>query len=343
MSTDGAHARELDRLLRVMDVREIDFLASTDVFGDNAAASTSAPTPTNASLMPHAFYACEHTIAMSYDCVRAVHAWTRERFARAGEAEDAGVDVAACALCVNGDHLTAWNARKRNLLRLKVDNEVLKRELAFVSVVLSRFPKAPSAWAHRRWTLTRAALDGACDMSRAFDVECRACDQAVTKKRMNYAAWSHRAWALDLLKGDWRAAERELTETETLVKRNVSDHCVMHYRSRVLLYFLNARGDELDARFAHEITLVRELIAKYPGHEALWSYHRFVFYEIALRAKTHTVDYLPSTRDFIEQCCDVEKTAMIDPTWAEHVGATQRKLALGFERFALLVAKSQHV
>ena len=334
-----AHARELDRLLRETDdVKEIDFLASVDVFrADDASMSTSAA-PRNASMMPDAFYACERTIAMSYACVRAVHAWTRERVGE--ERED--VDVAACALCVNGDHVTAWNARKRRLVRHGVDDDALRRELAFVSVILSRFPKAPSAWAHRRWTLTRAALDGACDLASAFDTECCACDRAVVKKRMNYAAWSHRAWALGLLKDDWRAVERELTETETLVKRNVSDHCVMHYRSRVLLYFLNVRGDETDVRLAHEITMIRELIAKYPGHESLWCYHRFVFYEIVRRTTTRNIDYLPSTSDFIEECCDVEKTALLDPTWAEHAGASQRRFALTFQRFAALVEKNHN-
>ena len=80
--------------------------------------------------------------------------------------------------------------------------EGARDELAFARAVQSRFPKAPSAWAHRRWVIdaARAAVigDGSKEDAWALETfreECRACDAAVLKKRLNYAAWSHRAAA----------------------------------------------------------------------------------------------------------------------------------------------------
>ena len=62
--------------------------------------------------MPDAFYARGDALVMSHDAVVGVREASAGRWRR-GEGEDAAYDAAATALCANGDHATAWNARKR--------------------------------------------------------------------------------------------------------------------------------------------------------------------------------------------------------------------------------------
>jgi len=332
---DGeALARELTRLFATLDVADVDVA--------ELGAWSSDETRENVSKFPRAIYANASAIALTPDAMDSVRAHCRERLGEDGADGDA--DVALCALCANGDHATAWNARKRRIAneREGFDFSSLTRELAIVSAIQSRFPKAPSAWAHRRWAIARVAGGRETDLEARqalFARERAACERASGRKKRNYAAWSHRAWALGFIARDEGATRAELETTEALVRRNVSDHCVMHYRSRVLLQFLRLCAEETEARLEYEMDFVRCLIKTYPGHESLWSYLRFVFAKTTRRAPWRLAEYLSSACAFAEECSDVEHAAMLDPTWAEHADATQRRLALTFVRFARLVVE----
>ena len=366
---DDAVARELDRLLRLRDaggareVREIEYARDVSpeaLFGP----SWERDAPVNASTMPTRFYACEGSVAMTLESVRAVRdasavVMARSR-ARGGststsspaeaEAEaEATFDATATALCANGDHATAWNARKRRFASIRAPSiedarDAVSDELAFASAVQSRFPKAPSAWSHRRWVLafasrrTSASVDA--KTRRAwFRRECEACDAAVVKKRLNYAAWSHRAWALTLVADDVETVSNEMRENETRAGRNVSDYCVLHYRTRVLERYLALRPGEISKVFNGETATARRLIAAHPGREALWSYYRFVFARMVQGEPSLATDasFLADTKTFIDTMCDEERTARFDPTWAEHAAATQRRLALAFQTWTHVI------
>jgi len=365
---DDAVARELDRLLRLRDargaraVREIEYARDVSpeaLFGT----AWERDAPVNASTMPTRFYACEGSLAMTLESVRAVRdasaaAMARSR-ARGGETstseaearEEASFDATATALCANGDHATAWNARKRrrfaSMRAVSIEDvrDAVSDELAFASAVQSRFPKAPSAWSHRRWVLAFAARRMSAAAAEAeirqtwFRRECEACDAAVVKKRLNYAAWSHRAWALTLVADDVETVSNEMRENETRAGRNVSDYCVLHYRTRVIERYLVLRPGEISEVFVEETAKARRLIAAHPGREALWSYYRFVFARMIQSTPVLATDssFLEDTKTFIDTMCDVERTARLDPTWAEHTAATQRRLALAFQTWTHVI------
>ena len=316
--------------------------------------------PVNASTMPTRFYACEGSVAMTLESVRAVRdasavVMARSR-ARGGSTStsspaeaEATFDATATALCANGDHATAWNARKQRFtsisaLSIEDARDAVSDELAFASAVQSRFPKAPSAWSHRRWVLafasrrTPASVD-AKTRSAWFRRECEVCDAAVVKKRLNYAAWSHRAWALTLVADDVETVSNEMRENETRAGRNVSDYCVLHYRTRVLERYLALRPGEISKVFNGETATARRLIAAHPGREALWSYYRFVFARMVQGEPSLATDasFLADTKTFIDTMCDEERTARFDPTWAEHAAATQRRLALAFQTWTHVI------
>ena len=161
---DDAVARELDRLLRLRDaggareVREIEYARDVSpeaLFGP----SWERDAPVNASTMPTRFYACEGSVAMTLESVRAVRdasavVMARSR-ARGGETStsspaeaeaEATFDATATALCANGDHATAWNARKRRFASIRAPSiedarDAVSDELAFASAVQSRFQR----------------------------------------------------------------------------------------------------------------------------------------------------------------------------------------------------------
>jgi len=346
-----AMAIELDRLLGARDdatraraVRSVEHAPDVSALGATARGARA-----NASRMPDAFYAHGDALVMSHDAVVGVREASAGRW-RLGEGEDAAYDAAATALCANGDHATAWNARKR-AMRARFDGveratadarerlvDDARDELTFARAVQSRFPKAPSAWAHRRWVIdaARAAVmgDGSKEDAWALETfreECRACDAAVLKKRLNYAAWSHRAWALKrLLPNRRELLDRELCENERRVRTSVSDHCALHYRSHIVKRALDARPADRRSIVLYEDELSRRLIGRYPGHEALWSYYRFVF-DTMVRAFPRDDDVSASIKSFVHEQCDVDELVRVDPARAERDAPTQRRLALAFE------------
>ena len=356
-----ALAVELDRLLARRDAdgalvtETLEFVGAVSpeaLFGN--AKETA---PVNESIAaPGSFYACRGAIAMTMECVRAVYRasagemrWrrSRERESSAGGARStSSFDATKTTLCVNGDHSTAWNERKRDLM-MNVFNsdavsererrQAVRDELAFARVVQSRWPKAPSAWAHRRWVLNqfrcRNGERNVEETRKVFEDELAACDAAILKKRMNYAAWSHRAWALTLLdEDDFATLDGEFRASEARIKRNVSDYCELHYRTRLMARFAaRAKPNEYVSAIKSDVAFARELIETHPGRESLWSYLRFLYAElIAGNAESENMldDEVAS---FVDKVSGKDGAARLDPSWAENSMATQRRLGVAFQ------------
>lgn len=355
-----ALAVELDRLLTRRDAdgasvtETLEFVGAVSpefLFGN--AKETA---PVNESIAaPGSFYACRGAIAMTMECVRAVYRASagemrrrrsRERESSASGACSTSFDATKTTLCVNGDHGTAWNERKRDLMmRVFHSDAVSERErrravrdeLAFARVVQSRWPKAPSAWAHRRWVLNqfrcRNGERNAEETKKVFEDELAACDAAILKKRMNYAAWSHRAWALTLLdEDDFATLDGEFRASEARIKRNVSDYCELHYRTRLMARFgARAKPDEYVSAIKSDVAFARELIETHPGRESLWSYLRFLYAELIARdaESENTLD--DELASFVDKVSGKDGAASLDPSWAENSMATQRRLGVAFQ------------
>ena len=395
-------ALELDAALAADPlVDELAFLPSAspaDVFGPNEA--THPPGAVTSAASPGAFTLVEHKLALSARALVPLHAFASAAFRRARDAERAredalvgvdpvtGADAIRLLLVVNGDHATAWNARKRralaSLASIRPDDDAARRaladaELRFAEMVLSKFPKAQSCWAHRRWTLARvsrvASSDGTGNRTddrpdaRAaiFAEESRVAELAATRKRLNYAAWAHRRWCARGHGGwgepggdvapfrgflDRTGVETELKRAADRARRNVSDYCGLHYRQALMRDDADAtnapsasscdRDRRRDWDWASESAFVGELIERYPGREALWAHRRFVFHgwcEAASREGASVA--APSVDDERTFARRMTEDAGETPTttWAERPAAEQARFAAAHDVWTLEVAR----
>ncbi|XP_053322535.1 protein prenyltransferase alpha subunit repeat-containing protein 1 [Spea bombifrons] len=162
------------------------------------------------------------------------------------------IDVTCTLLLLNPDFTTAWNVRKE-LIESGTLNPV--KDLHLGKLALTKFPKSPETWIHRRWVLQRLQQEyavpamgskgGHCPASteRIHDVvqeEMRVCSEAAGRYPSNYNSWSHRIWVLQHLgKLDTKLLINELSSTKHWVSVHVSDHSGFHYRQFLLKSLLN--------------------------------------------------------------------------------------------------------
>ncbi|XP_067263423.1 protein prenyltransferase alpha subunit repeat-containing protein 1 [Chanodichthys erythropterus] len=167
---------------------------------------------------------------------------------------EALVDITCTLLLLNPDFTTAWNVRKE-LLQCGVLNP--EKDLYLGKLALSKHPKSPETWIHRRWVLQR--LQEECSSSgqelkdqaeprgdalrrrqcerlqRVLQEEMRVCTDAAGRYPSNYNAWSHRIWVLqNMAKGNLKVLHDELSSTRLWVSMHVSDHSGFHYRQHLL-------------------------------------------------------------------------------------------------------------
>ncbi|XP_028990908.1 protein prenyltransferase alpha subunit repeat-containing protein 1 [Betta splendens] len=169
---------------------------------------------------------------------------------------DALVDITCTVLLLNPDFTTAWNVRKE-LLQCGVLNP--EKDLYLGKLALTKFPKSPETWIHRRWVLQQilhqfSAVDvkqphqGEAEqadaergqelsehLARTLHQEMKVCSEAACRYPSNYNAWSHRIWVLQhLAKGNVKVFHDELSSMRLWVSMHVSDHSGFHYRQFLL-------------------------------------------------------------------------------------------------------------
>ncbi|XP_068616849.1 protein prenyltransferase alpha subunit repeat-containing protein 1 [Brachionichthys hirsutus] len=167
---------------------------------------------------------------------------------------EALVDITSTALLLNPDFTTAWNIRKE-LLQCGVVNP--EEELYLGKLALTRFPKSPETWIHRRWVLQQIlrqlgrsrklqlqhndgeqADEGRSQqlrdrLARTLHQEMKVCCDAAGRYPSNYNAWSHRIWVLQHM-GSSKVFHDELSSMRLWVSLHVSDHSGFHYRQFLL-------------------------------------------------------------------------------------------------------------
>ncbi|XP_068092342.1 protein prenyltransferase alpha subunit repeat-containing protein 1 [Hyperolius riggenbachi] len=219
------------------------------------------------------------------------------------------IDVTCTLLLLNPDFTTAWNVRKE-LIQSGALNPV--KDLQLGKLALTKFPKSPETWIHRRWVLQHLLQEhispsaaSKAEASHALSdqvqgiirEEMNVCGEAAGRYPSNYNSWSHRIWVIQNLgKLNAKLLVDELSSTKHWVSMHVSDHSGFHYRQFLLKSLLakaqtdsdsaavsgspclprEEEGPRLDVPLLieEEMELSRDLIETYPGHEALWCHRR---------------------------------------------------------------------
>ncbi|KAL5005201.1 hypothetical protein ScPMuIL_018657 [Solemya velum] len=109
------------------------------------------------------------------------------------------------------------------------------------------------------------------------------CQKAADKYSCNYNAWSHRTWVVQhCYNCSLQVCLAELKTSEQWVQKHISDHSGFHYRQFLFTCLGSGPNREkyklqVKQLLRKELHLVCDLIANYPGHEALWYHRKYVF------------------------------------------------------------------
>ncbi|XP_065262353.1 protein prenyltransferase alpha subunit repeat-containing protein 1 isoform X1 [Emys orbicularis] len=157
--------------------------------------------------------------------------------------KDELIDITCTLLLLNPDFTTAWNVRKELILSGTLSPV---KDLHLGKLALTKFPKSPETWIHRRWVLQQLIQENSLPtlvtkgnlgtvpmerIQRLVQEEMDVCCEAAGRYPSNYNAWSHRIWILQRLgKLDVKILLDELSSTKHWVSMHVSDHSGFHYR-----------------------------------------------------------------------------------------------------------------
>lgn len=169
--------------------------------------------------------------------------------------------AARALLLVKGDFVPAFVVRKELVSKgcLTVNDE-----LAMTRLILSKHPKSPAAWFHRRWVISSTKFCPS--LEEELSVCARACD--VYPK--NYYAWNYRLWLLSFFStGD---LERELDFCVSWLQSHVSDHSAVNHFIQVLDRLIRSGVHSARKGFVCSTTLLHQR----PGHESLWYFRRML-------------------------------------------------------------------
>ncbi|XP_062369416.1 protein prenyltransferase alpha subunit repeat-containing protein 1 isoform X5 [Cinclus cinclus] len=124
------------------------------------------------------------------------------------------------------------------------------KDLHLGKLALTKFPKSPETWIHRRWVLQQLIQENSLPslatkgnlgvapverIHRLVQEEMNVCSEAAGRYPSNYNAWSHRIWVLQhLAKLTVKVLLDELSSTKYWVSMHVSDHSGFHYRQFLL-------------------------------------------------------------------------------------------------------------
>ncbi|XP_044513298.1 protein prenyltransferase alpha subunit repeat-containing protein 1 isoform X2 [Gracilinanus agilis] len=189
--------------------------------------------------------------------------------------KDELIDVTCTLLLLNPDFTTAWNVRKELILSGTL-NPI--KDLHLGKLALTKFPKSPETWIHRRWVLQQLIQENSLPtfvkkenlatfpmerVQRIVQEEIEVCGEAAGRYPSNYNAWSHRIWVLqNLAKLDIKILLDELSSTKHWASMHVSDHSGFHYRQFLLKSLISQTVT--DSTVLEQNPLVSEHISDLP-------------------------------------------------------------------------------
>lgn len=130
-----------------------------------------------------------------------------------------------CALLINPDVTTFWNARRRLLQKDRLD---IGREFKFSAIVLSKKPKSNDAFCYRRWLYSFQSHESI-DWTRELSLT----ERCSSKSLSNYQAWQHRQWVLQKANNNY-LLKYEFATTERFIRKHIGDYSSYCHRQFVL-------------------------------------------------------------------------------------------------------------
>ncbi|XP_067886680.1 protein prenyltransferase alpha subunit repeat-containing protein 1 [Heterodontus francisci] len=223
---------------------------------------------------------------------------------------DALTDLTCTLLLLNPDFTTAWNVRKE-LVQLGALDPF--KDLYLGKLALTKFPKSPETWIHRRWVFQKviqeichpnprnsgnSGMVSTEQMHRIIQDEMAVCSAAAGRYPSNYNAWSHRIWILQhVAKYNLKILLDELSNTRYWVSTHVSDHSGFHYRQFLLK---SVAGNSRSAAFANTGAFVRKSSNK-DHRTCLPAYMK----EESTSVEAHTADVPLMIEEEMELCTDL--------------------------------------
>lgn len=159
-----------------------------------------------------------------------------------------------CALLINPDVTTFWNARRRLLQKDRLD---IGQEFKFSAIVLSKKPKSNDAFCYRRWLYSFQSHESI-DWIRELSL----CERCASKSLCNYQAWAHRQWVLQ--KAPF-LLQYELATTERFIRKHIGDYSGYYHRQFVLykmnevLFFEHEHEPHVESNFVQYSSLINYL------------------------------------------------------------------------------------
>ncbi|XP_048384085.1 protein prenyltransferase alpha subunit repeat-containing protein 1 isoform X2 [Stegostoma tigrinum] len=207
---------------------------------------------------------------------------------------DALTDLTCTLLLLNPDFTTAWNVRRwvfqkvlqetclqnsRNntnvgILSMEQMHRIIQDEMAVCSDAAGRYPSNYNAWSHRIWILQHVAK---CNLKILLD-ELSNTKYWVSTHVSDHSGFHYRQFLLKSVAGSCRNAA--IANAGVLVRKSSSKElCAglsMHAKEDGAL--AETHTVDVPLMIEEEMELCSDLIESYPGHEALWSHRRCVFY-----------------------------------------------------------------
>ncbi|CED84161.1 Protein geranylgeranyltransferase type II, alpha subunit [Phaffia rhodozyma] len=201
-------------------------------------------------------------------------------------------DLTTKALQLNPELYTAWNYRRKILLRGLFPNStqvtvhnLLLSDLNMTTVFLKSFPKVYWIWTHRRWCLDNipsgpgGSEDGKEDITwrrEAWERELMLVEKMLSMDARNYHAWNYRRLALSFLPPDSvvpHSRDSELAYTKKKIEANFSNFSAWHQRTKFMGSGPFVGGEK---EMAAEFDLVNQALWTDPADQSSWLYHRFL-------------------------------------------------------------------
>ncbi|XP_041041920.1 protein prenyltransferase alpha subunit repeat-containing protein 1 isoform X2 [Carcharodon carcharias] len=207
---------------------------------------------------------------------------------------DALTDLTCTLLLLNPDFTTAWNVRRwvfqkgiqeiclpnsRNnansgLVSTEQMYRIIQDEMAVCSAAAGRYPSNYNAWSHRIWILQHVAK---CNLKILLD-ELSNTKYWVSTHVSDHSGFHYRQFLLKSVAGNSRSAA--VANAGMFVRKSSNkDHCASlptHMKEEGAS--VETHTIDVPLMIEEEMELCTDLIESYPGHEALWSHRRCVFY-----------------------------------------------------------------